>query len=114
MKANKAETILSAYLKSLKYLLYHHLVMLCHCRQICRLRGAVGGTRKAVAYRSPCGRRLRNVNELDRFLQYTDSNMTTDLFCFDPVLHTDTEYVPVKVREIMIIAISRLVLKLAF
>ena len=53
--------------------------------------------KKIVFYRGACGRRFRGVEELDDYLIITDSRMTVDYFCFDPNLHTDTEYVPVKV-----------------
>ena len=49
-----------------------------------------------IQYLAPCGRNLRNMDELDRYLQMTESNMTTDLFCFDAKLHTDEEYAPPK------------------
>jgi histone-lysine N-methyltransferase SETDB1 len=52
-----------------------------------------------VAYRAPCGRRLRNMQELDKYLMLTDSQMAVDHFCYDPVLHVHTEFVPVKVSQ---------------
>jgi histone-lysine N-methyltransferase SETDB1 len=44
-----------------------------------------------VAYRAPCGRRLRNMQELDKYLMLTDSQMAVDHFCYDPVLHVCRE-----------------------
>ncbi len=55
--------------------------------------------KKMAMYRAPCGRRLRNIKEVDYFLSLTDSLLTIDLFCFDSQLHTDTEYVPIKVSK---------------
>ncbi|CAC5415707.1 SETDB1 [Mytilus coruscus] len=62
-------------------------------RHVCKVKP---GGRRMVAYRAPCGRRLRNMQELDKYLGLTDSQMTIDLFCYDPVLHVHTEFVPVK------------------
>ncbi|XP_076450778.1 histone-lysine N-methyltransferase SETDB1-like [Babylonia areolata] len=62
-------------------------------RQICKMRP---GGRKCVVYRTPCGRRLRTIEELDDFLSITDSQLFIDHFCYDPWLHVHTEFVPVK------------------
>lgn len=36
-----------------------------------------------VFYRAPCGRRVRNMDELHRYLRITKSELGVDLFCFD-------------------------------
>jgi len=52
-----------------------------------------------IVYRAPCARRLRTIEEVDKYLAQTNSHMTIDMFCFDSQLHTDTEYVPVRVSN---------------
>lgn len=46
-----------------------------------------------VMYRAPCGRRLRNMEELHRYLRLTKSNMAVDLFDFDFWVHCFAEFV---------------------
>ena len=36
-----------------------------------------------VIYRAPCGRRLRNLEEVHRYLRLTGSQLGVDLFSFD-------------------------------
>ncbi|XP_048242082.1 histone-lysine N-methyltransferase eggless-like isoform X2 [Haliotis rufescens] len=62
-------------------------------RHVCKLRPS---GRRVVMYQGPCQRRLRCIEEVDLYLCVTDSPLTIDLFCFDPVLHVHTEFVPVK------------------
>ncbi|XP_055997005.1 histone-lysine N-methyltransferase SETDB1-like isoform X3 [Ostrea edulis] len=62
-------------------------------RQVCKIKPAY---RRIVLYRAPCARRLRSMDEVDYFLELTDSSLTIDLFCFDPQLHVHKEFVPVK------------------
>ncbi|RUS84016.1 hypothetical protein EGW08_008238, partial [Elysia chlorotica] len=62
-------------------------------RQLCKARPA---SKRLVIYRAPCGRRLRNIKEIDKYLWITDSLLTIDLFSFDQHLHVDTEFVPIK------------------
>ena len=38
------------------------------------------------------------MNEVQEYLLTTDSQLTIDLFCFDFNLHTDSEFVPIKVK----------------
>ncbi|XP_026322572.1 uncharacterized protein LOC113232150 [Hyposmocoma kahamanoa] len=57
-------------------------------RQITRMRGY-----KEVMYRAPCGRRLRNMQELHRYLRYINSEMGVDLFDFTPSTHCLAEFV---------------------
>ncbi|KAK2184505.1 hypothetical protein NP493_262g01000 [Ridgeia piscesae] len=52
--------------------------------------------KRVIVYRAPCARRLRTIEEVDKYLAQTNSHMTIDMFCFDSQLHTDTEYVPVR------------------
>jgi len=44
-------------------------------------------------YRAPCGRRLRNMEELHRYLRLTRSNKAVDLFDFDFWVHCFAEFV---------------------
>lgn len=53
--------------------------------------------KRVVIYRGPCARRMRNLEEVDKYLMATNSALTIDLFTFDPNLHTHTEFVPIKV-----------------
>ncbi|XP_050406600.2 histone-lysine N-methyltransferase SETDB1 [Patella vulgata] len=62
-------------------------------RHVCKIKQS---GKRVVLYRTPCARRLRSIEEVDRYLQMTDSQLTIDLFCMDPFLHTHTEFVPVK------------------
>ncbi|XP_067655240.1 histone-lysine N-methyltransferase SETDB1-like isoform X2 [Haliotis asinina] len=62
-------------------------------RHVCKQRPS---GRRVVMYQGPCQRRLRCIEEVDLYLCVTDSPLTIDLFCFDPVLHVHTEFVPVK------------------
>ncbi|XP_022824020.1 histone-lysine N-methyltransferase eggless [Spodoptera litura] len=57
-------------------------------RQIVRFKG-----HKEVMYRAPCGRRLRNMPELHRYLRATDSDLPVDLFDFQPATHCLAEFV---------------------
>jgi hypothetical protein len=52
---------------------------------------------KAIFYKAPCGRRLRSIEELDRYLLLTNSILAIDLFSFDADVEISVEYVPVKV-----------------
>ena len=62
-----------------------------NCRQISKYGSS--GTRRGVTYLAPCGRRLRSDSEVDHYLIITDSQMTIDLFCFDPDLRTNMEFI---------------------
>ncbi|CAH0404469.1 unnamed protein product [Chilo suppressalis] len=57
-------------------------------RQIVRFKG-----HKEVMYRAPCGRRLRNMRELHRYLRAIQSDMPCDLFDFDNSTHCLAEFV---------------------
>ncbi|CAK1593042.1 unnamed protein product, partial [Parnassius mnemosyne] len=57
-------------------------------RQIVRFKG-----HKEVMYRAPCGRRLRCMAELHRYLRAVRSDMSVDLFDFAPSTHCLAEFV---------------------
>ncbi|KAA3681214.1 histone-lysine N-methyltransferase SETDB1 [Paragonimus westermani] len=48
--------------------------------------------RQFIVYNAPCGRQLRSMHEVQRFLDRTDSKLTTDLFSFDPDLCINNEF----------------------
>lgn len=62
-------------------------------RQVTKVRTT---GKRVVIYRGPCARRMRNLEEVDKYLLATNSALTIDLFTFDPNLHTHTEFVPIK------------------
>ena len=43
--------------------------------------------RRSVNYVAPCGRRLRSISEIDRYLYLTNSMLTIDMFSFDCFVH---------------------------
>lgn len=47
-----------------------------------------------VFYRAPCGRRMRNLGEVHRFLRITGSELGIDLFCFDSFVQCFKEFKP--------------------
>lgn len=52
------------------------------------------GRKKIVFYVAPCGRRLRSIEETNRYLTFTKSKLTIDLFCFDSFVQTFQNYIP--------------------
>lgn len=58
-------------------------------RQIAKTRF----NKKAVVYRAPCGRRLRDMAELHKYLRITQCPLNVDNFDFDPLIHCLAEYV---------------------
>lgn len=50
-------------------------------------------TKKSVEYRAPCGRNLRNMAELHRYLRATKCSLNVDNFDFDFMIHCLAEYV---------------------
>ncbi|TPP65989.1 Histone-lysine N-methyltransferase eggless [Fasciola gigantica] len=48
--------------------------------------------RRMIVYRAPCGRQLRSLHEVQRFLDRSNSQLTTDLFCFDPEVLINSEF----------------------
>ncbi|XP_055899559.1 histone-lysine N-methyltransferase SETDB1-like isoform X2 [Biomphalaria glabrata] len=68
-------------------------IMLGWERQVCKARPS---TKRFIVYRAPCGLRLRTIEEVDKYLYTTDSQLSIDLFCFDQELHVNTEFVAVK------------------
>lgn len=49
--------------------------------------------KKLVRYRAPCGRSLRSMSELHRYLRLTQSDMSVDMFDFDHWVHCLAEFV---------------------
>ncbi|CAH8585323.1 unnamed protein product [Heterobilharzia americana] len=45
-----------------------------------------------ITYSAPCGRFLRTMHEVERFLDKTKSQLTADLFSFDPTLVINQEF----------------------
>ncbi|XP_060080758.1 histone-lysine N-methyltransferase SETDB1-B-like [Ylistrum balloti] len=62
-------------------------------RHVCKMKP---NHKRVVMYRAPCARRLRSMDDVFTFLMLCDSQLTIDMFCFDPILHVHTEFVPVK------------------
>ena len=64
-------------------------------------------------YRSPCGRRLRSLDEIEQYLQATNCHLAVDNFCCDVELHVHHEFIPVKVKlgPIYIYTINSYVIK---
>lgn len=58
-------------------------------RQICKTRI----NKKFVVYRAPCGRRLRDMYEMHKYLRMTNCKLNVDNFTFDPLIHCLAEYV---------------------
>lgn len=52
--------------------------------------------KRIVMYRAPCGRRLREIDEIHTYLMLTQSHLSVDLFCFDPAVHCFGEFVPTR------------------
>lgn len=50
-------------------------------------------TKKTVEYRTPCGRNLRNMSELHKYLRDTKCLLNVDNFDFDSLIHCLAEYV---------------------
>lgn len=57
-------------------------------RQICKSKG-----KKTVVYKAPCGRRLRNMGELHRYLRMTNCSLNVENFDYDFMIHCLAEYV---------------------
>lgn len=51
-------------------------------------------SKRKVQYTAPCGRRLRNIEEVAQFLRLCKSLLTVDLFCFDNLVNTFCEFKP--------------------
>ncbi|XP_059480204.1 histone-lysine N-methyltransferase SETDB1 isoform X2 [Neocloeon triangulifer] len=50
-------------------------------------------TKLQVFYRGPCGRRMRNMQELMCYLRTTKSTLCADLFSFDPALRIESTFI---------------------
>lgn len=48
-------------------------------RQLCKFPKG----KKVILYQAPCGIRVRNIEELHRYLRITESSISVDLFDFD-------------------------------
>ena len=48
--------------------------------------------RSAVTYTAPCGRRIRNMEELHKYLRLTKNALNVENFVFDPECGCLTEY----------------------
>ncbi|CAG5104386.1 Similar to egg: Histone-lysine N-methyltransferase eggless (Drosophila melanogaster) [Cotesia congregata] len=58
-------------------------------RQLCKFPKG----KKVILYQAPCGARLRNMEEVHRYLRITESTMSVDLFDFDYWVHCLAEFV---------------------
>ena len=52
------------------------------------------GGRRSIVYRGPCGRRMRNMDEVHRYLRLTGCQLSVDLFCYESFVHCFTEFKP--------------------
>lgn len=50
--------------------------------------------KRVVMYCAPCGRQLRNLEDVFDYLRTTDSKLTVDLFCFDSFVNVFCHFVP--------------------
>ncbi|XP_058451302.1 histone-lysine N-methyltransferase eggless [Malaya genurostris] len=58
-------------------------------RQLCKTKYK----KVYVVYRAPCGRRLRNMYELHKYLRMTKASLNVENYDFDPIIHCLAEYV---------------------
>lgn len=56
-------------------------------------------SKRRVYYVAPCGRRLRDIDEVVRYLRLCDSHLTIDQFCFDSCVNVFCEFVPAGVKS---------------
>ena len=56
-------------------------------------------SQRNVVYRGPCGRRMRNMEELHRYLRFTLCKLSVDLFCYDHFVHCFSEFQPDDVQS---------------
>uniref|UniRef100_T1IYR1 Histone-lysine N-methyltransferase n=1 Tax=Strigamia maritima TaxID=126957 RepID=T1IYR1_STRMM len=52
--------------------------------------------KRVLFYRSPCGRRLRDMKEVRIYLEVTSCSFPVDLFCFNVQVHCYGEFVPTR------------------
>lgn len=52
-------------------------------RELSAYRNHRSKVQKCILYRAPCGKRLRSLDEVDRYLALTDSTLSIDFFTFD-------------------------------
>lgn len=55
-------------------------------------------SKRRVYYVAPCGRRLRDIDEVVHYLRLTDSHLTIDQFCFDSCVNVFCEFKPAGVK----------------
>uniref|UniRef100_A0A1I7XH15 C3H1-type domain-containing protein n=1 Tax=Heterorhabditis bacteriophora TaxID=37862 RepID=A0A1I7XH15_HETBA len=70
-----------------------HIPMMCGWQRIMylyQLPGKHKGGDKRILYRAPCGRSLTSMDFIAKFLRESDSELTIDLFTFDPLVDTHT------------------------
>lgn len=48
--------------------------------------------KKEIQYKAPCGRRVRNIEEVHQYLRQTESEMTVDLFDFNHLIRCLAEF----------------------
>ena len=53
---------------------------------------SINMNRKSIVYVAPCGRCIRSTNELESYLEMTDSKLTIDMFTFDSFIRVDREF----------------------
>jgi len=63
-------------------------------REVITHKDSDHGGNWTVMYITPCGRRLRNLEEIHAYLRMTDSNMEIDFFAFDCWLNVMKEFIP--------------------
>ncbi|XP_038050695.1 histone-lysine N-methyltransferase SETDB1-like isoform X2 [Patiria miniata] len=73
-----------------------------------RLAKQRGSGRRHVVYRTPCGRSLRTISEVDRYLTDTKTeDICVDAFTFDPFVYTELRKYRVSQRYLEISDISK-------
>ena len=68
------------------------------------------GGRRSIVYRGPCGRRMRNMDEVHRYLRLTGCQLSVDLFCYESSVHCFTEFQPAVVYNQLDGTITRLII----
>lgn len=59
---------------------------------MCQSKTINSGAKKSINYLSPCGRMLRSIVEVERYLVLTNSKLTIDTFCFDATVLSNREF----------------------
>lgn len=58
----------------------------------CQSKTINSGSKKTISYMAPCGRTLRSIAEVDRYLVLTNSKLTIDFFSFDATVLSNREF----------------------